>query len=677
MRGKWYFEVTATSVGSGTWIGVTRNANFDTSTNNATDVAGVYHYRSNGNKGSGSSYTSSGYSSYGNGSVIGVAFDADEGKIYFYKDGSIQDSGTYAFDTVTNGPYFPMVAGYGGFNVTINFGASSFGQTVPSGYTAWGGGIPEKTTDTPTDNVCVLDQFQLRSGSGSLSLTDGNRLFGQVNSAYGRVTGTQVIDTSTSTGYYWEIHCQGKDQDGVGVGLFQANRNDSLNTSGSAQSNSVQMFARGSGGGNEYWFIDSLTSGGGTNYDTNIDHARYDKLQVYVKDRKMWVGRNNLIFNSGNTSTGANPIYSGLPDKMVPFFNAYQDNEYFVAFNSSDWTYTPPTGFKQISSDNQTESLKSSADWVWIKNRSSTDSHQVYDTNRGIKESLNPDHTDAAATVNDGLTKFLQGGFQVEDDVKVNTLREGYISWQWNCNSGTTTANTDGSGATVASTIQSNQTAGFSIVTWQKPNNSASSIKIQHGLNAVPEVFITRSRDNAGNWLMYHQALGNTKYLVLDNDSAEASNAGWTNNTSPTSTLFTQGSWYTDNAYTMVTYLFNSIPGYSKFGSFVGNGNVDGTFVYLGFKPKWVIFKCSSAGSLGWNIRDTSRSRFNPLTGDIQAQRNNAEVQSGSNIMDFVSNGIKCRGTGGAVNGSGATYIYMAFAEHPFIGDGTNPSTAR
>ena len=322
------------------------------------------------------------------------------------------------------------------------------------------------------------------------------------------------------------------------------------------------------------------------------------------------------------------------------------------------------------------ENSKGIPDFVWIKNRDATDGHQVYDSSRGPLKDINPDSNAVEGTTNDGLQKFLKGGFEIEDDVSINTADEQYVAWNWVANGGTEVANTDGSGATLASTIQANQTAGFSIVRYTGTNSNKT---IAHGLSSAPECIITKNLTaSSASWAVYHKDMTSAAYtLFLDTTAAQTSSSTMWNSTAPTSSVFSVGANFQSNgsSNSMIAYCWHSVKGFSKFGTYEGNNNNDGAFVYLGFKPALLIVK-SLDEAYGWRMYDNARNPANPMSNTILADVTTAENTS-TYSADFLSNGFKQRDSYSSTNAA-VTYIYMAWAEHPFNGDGSNAfATAR
>tara|TARA_R110000744_G_C19251987_1_gene550391 strand:+ start:1 stop:1056 length:1056 start_codon:yes stop_codon:yes gene_type:complete len=314
-------------------------------------------------------------------------------------------------------------------------------------------------------------------------------------------------------------------------------------------------------------------------------------------------------------------------------------------------------------------------DWVWIKCRSAVESHMLYDSNRGVTKDLRSDGNNAENTNAQGLQTFNSDGFQLGTLQNVNFNTKTMVAWQWKCNGGTTETAVDESGNNPANVRQTNTTAGFSIITY---TGTGAAGTIAHGLGAAPDLIINKKRSATGDWDIYYG--DNTDYLALNANSGTADNADRWNDTSPTSSVFTLGSGANSNqdGATFVSYCFRSIQGYSKIGSYTGNGNANGTFVYTGFEPAWIMVKLSSANGNSWQIVDNKRNPINTGNGKRLFPNNtNAEASSDSEGFDFLSNGFKLRNASGGGNTNAATYIFMAFAEHPFVSSEGVPTTAR
>ena len=326
-------------------------------------------------------------------------------------------------------------------------------------------------------------------------------------------------------------------------------------------------------------------------------------------------------------------------------------------------------------------------DFVWIKNRDAADSHCLFDSTRGATEVLHCDATTAETTDADTLDSFASDGFQVDADVKVNTNTEKYVAWQWKANAGSTSSNTSGA---ITSTVQANTAAGFSVVKYTGPNDGSDSANnggaywsIGHGLGATPEVIILKGYDSTHNWYYWHKEMGaetSGYYQRFNSDLAVTSQANilW-GNTAFSSTLFEVGGWDVVNRdpQNYIAYMWTPIQGYSKFGIYKGNGAADGTFVYTGFKPAWLLIKESTSGNTNdLFIYDIERSAANPMDDLLITSGNGAETTGRADI-DFLSNGFKCRATHADTNRDAGTFVYLAFAHQPFVTSGGVPCTAR
>jgi len=318
-------------------------------------------------------------------------------------------------------------------------------------------------------------------------------------------------------------------------------------------------------------------------------------------------------------------------------------------------------------------------DWVWCKVRSQSDNHAIFDSVRGGQKQLRSNTTDAELTRTNAISSFNSDGFTMGSQPEMNTNGQTYVAWNWKAGTSfTNDASSTGIGS-IDSAGSFNNDSGFSIVSYTNTNQSANSgvATIKHGLNTTPNVLILKDRDATSDWQVFHSSLPTNKYLDLNTTDAAAVDTNVWNNTAPTSSVFTVG----DNSYSnpanraMIAYCFAEKKGYSKFGSYTGNGNADGTFIYTGFKPAFVICKRTD-GADDWFLLDNKRDIDNPANHWLMADSSGAE-QTSPIFFDFLSNGFKNRGTGGGNNASGGTYIYMAFAENPFVTSSGVPATAR
>jgi hypothetical protein len=261
------------------------------------------------------------------------------------------------------------------------------------------------------------------------------------------------------------------------------------------------------------------------------------------------------------------------------------------------------------------------------------------------------------------LTSFTSNGFTVNDPVTtsptINGSTQTYAAWCWDAGG----AGSSNNAGTITSTVSANASAGFSIATYT--GNGTAGATVGHGLGVAPSMILVKRRDTGADWAVYHSATGATKYLTLNNTNAAGTSSAYWNNTAPTSTVFSLGvsSEANTNTATFVAYCFSEVAGYSKFGSYTGNGSSDGVFIHCGFRPAFFMWKVTSTTG-SWGMLDTSRDTYN-VSGK-QLFPNNSNAEASYTVCDFLSNGVKMRNTFGDTNGSGATYIFAAFAEHPF-----------
>jgi hypothetical protein len=302
-------------------------------------------------------------------------------------------------------------------------------------------------------------------------------------------------------------------------------------------------------------------------------------------------------------------------------------------------------------------------DLVWIKVRTTTYNHNLYDSLRGTSMlASNLTLAENPSGSPGDLTTYNAGGFSIQQTGNYELSHSGdtYVAWQWNAG-GSTVTNTDGS---ISAQVRANPTAGFSVVTYT--GNGTNNATVGHGLGVVPSMIILKNRSGAYDWPCYHTSIGSGGYVYLNSTAAKATDANmW--KTTPTSTVFTLGT-YTENngsANNYVAYCFAAVAGYSAFGSYTGNGSADGPFVYLGFRPRFVMTKRTDATG-GWVMLDSARDSYNVSGNILQAESSAAELAVASYpTLDILSNGFKMRSST-IQNASGGTYIYAAFAENPF-----------
>jgi hypothetical protein len=596
-------------------------------------------------------------------------------------------TGTYG----TNGFYLPFTNTSSTSTLGNDFSGNSNTWTV-NNISLTAGSTYDSMTDVPTltsataGNYAVmnpLDNGGVTLSNGNLTITGAGSVFKIARSTLGLSTGKWYCEfVITAEGAPSRID--------FGLLGFPATLSGSLGDT----SNGYTVYESSS---SIYKYNNStstlLVSSG------SLDVNDVQMLAYDADAGKLWFGKNGTWFASGDPVAGTNAAFTGVSGQT--YFVAVQ------AYNTSDvgqinfgqrpFSYTPPSGFVALNTFNlPTPTIGATAsttankymnvvtytgtgsslsvtgvgfqpDWTWIKGRSGATDHGLYDAVRGVQKQLESNTTTAETTETTGLTAFGSDGFTVGALAQLNTSSATYVGWNWKAN-GAGSSNTAGS---ITSTVSANTTSGFSIVTWA--GNSTNAATIGHGLGVAPSILITKSRTNASSWVVGIGGIsgfGVNDYLVLQTTGAKGTSSTFYQ--AYGSSTFTVGVSAADemnktgNNY--VTYCFAPIAGYSAFGSYTGNGSADGPFIYTGFRPKFFMTKITSAAGYDWIITDTSRDTYNVSGLCLEANLNNAESTNGgafSSQSDILSNGFKIRNSGTGANGSGGTYIYMAFAETP------------
>ena len=327
--------------------------------------------------------------------------------------------------------------------------------------------------------------------------------------------------------------------------------------------------------------------------------------------------------------------------------------------------YTGNANYNTITNDGNSDL---GPDLIWGKCRSTSKLHYWYDTSRGTEKRIESDNTSAEDINTNGVLNFYTDGFRLGSGNTENDSGESYVAWQWKANGGTTSSNTAGN---ITSTVQANTTAGFSIVTWT--GNENSSATVGHGLGVKPDMVFFKRRNATYNWVVYCGQLGivggNNMFAYLNLTNAAEQGAGF----NFTSTTITPTNGAPTNSGNMIAYCFAEKQGYSRFGRYVGNGSADGTFVYTGFKPAFIMTKVQGTGN--WIIYDNKRIGFNPDNYEIYPNLSN--IEEDNDRADILSNGFKMRLNNTDSNQLATYYIYMAFAENPFVTSTGVPACAR
>jgi hypothetical protein len=406
---------------------------------------------------------------------------------------------------------------------------------------------------------------------------------------------------------------------------------------------------------------------------------------------KVWLGINNTWYTStgatsGNPSAGTGEFATlSTSTSWSVYCGSSTGSQTITAkFGQNGQSYTPPTGFVALNTYNLptstivkgntvmdatlytgtgaslsvTNTASFKPDLVWLKSRSNATDNELTDSVRGVTKSLVSNSTAAEATDTQGLTAFNSNGFTLGTDANYNGSARTFVGWQWQAGQGSTSSNTNG---TITSTVSVNASAGFSVVTYT--GNGVQGATVGHGLGVAPQFIIVKNRGGANAWDIYSAVLGAGKYL--DFSTAGTQTFASIFPTVPTSSVFYVGATGGQNqsSSTYVAYCWTPIAGFSAFGSYTGNGSTDGTFVYTGFRPKFVMIKRTDT-TANWIVYDTARDTVNAATRDLFPNSSTDEIIG--NLIDILSNGFKLRENSATHNASGGTYIFAAYAENPF-----------
>jgi len=514
----------------------------------------------------------------------------------------------------------------------------------------------DSMTDVPTltsaasTNFCTMNPVYVSDIKAAPTLADANLT---INPLYdGFMNGTIALPSSGK--FYWEATVvtatTGTNQTALGVNTNQGNNR--------VQHNFVPVL-------NDVWGV-------------AVD---IDSLSV------SWY-KNNVLDTTKLLSAGL---------AYFPFFytdtNPSPTQKWAANFGQRPFVYTPPTGYKTLNTFNLptntivkgntvmdattytgtgatlaiTNSGSMRPDFVWLKGRSSPYNHALFDSIRGANKVLFSNGTSSEQTETAGsLSAFDSNGFTLASGTAthaaVNVAGQTFVGWQWQAGQGSSSSNTSG---TITSTVSVNASAGFSVVTY---TGTGATATVGHGLGVAPKFIIFKKRSAAENWMCVHTSLTNYNwYLILNSTSAQIGDAT-IGNIDPTSTRFEVGTSPLDNTSgaTYVAYCWAPIAGYSAFSGYIGNGSGNGPFVYLGFRPKYIMIK-SSSNAVDWIVEDSSRNTYNVSNSKLSPNTSGTEFTDTNAVgIDFLSNGFKLKGVDAAVNASGYTYIYAAFAENPF-----------
>lgn len=591
-------------------------------------------------------------------------------------------AGTYG----TNGFYLNFSDNSSNTATTIGKDYSGNGNNwTPNNISVTSGVTYDSMLDVPTmwadggngrGNYAVVNP--LSKGTSQTSVIDGNLYAIPISGASNWGTVFSSIAIPTSGKWYMEATAQ------VYAGSGNSSSFGVVDATSFIPTNSAILYTFSTGEGFDgilaHLFSDYVSpiSDGvqGTNVTGLTGTSINLMLALDVDNGKVYAGYNGTWLNSGNPAgnTGeiatrtfsANDVVAGHTS-----WNGTNDQSQYYNFGQRPFAYTPPAGFKALhtgnlpeptiklpnkwfdattwTGDNTTNRTIANAgsfqpDLVWTKGRSTTWENFLQDAVRGAPNFLISNSTNAEATTSPNIvSSFAANGFVVQNNGNSNASGSTYVAWQW----------------------KEGATAGFDIVTY---TGTGANRTVAHSLGVAPKMMIVKSRSAAGqNWLVYHSALGATKALFLDLTNASTTATTPWNDTAPSSTVFTVGTSSGSNANgtTYVAYLFAEVAGFSRFGSYTGNGSADGPFVFCGFRPRFVMVKRTDS-TANWITLDAARNPGNEANGKLYPNLSNAEDLGAAAAEDFLSNGFKLRATWQDMNQNGATYIFMAFAENPF-----------
>jgi len=548
--------------------------------------------------------------------------------------------------------------------------------------------ITDQVLDSPTNNFATWSPIHNGDtgtfAEGNLKLTTGS---------------------GTTEGHYSTIAVQS----GKWYAEFLVGAAGTQNMYGIA-SNVYNNSGTGFRGGTQYSYAlgqGAIWANGGESSSLTTTFAVGDIFSVAMDlDNNDWyVARNNTYYSSGNPSAGSNGI--GIEANNTYHFSWTYDHDGAVGISTAnfgqdssfaavktaqgnqdgngigDFFYPVPTGYLALCSENLPEpavdpknhfntilyngtgggvavrTVGFQPDLIWGKKRNATQQHWLIDSVRGAGVQLSSNNDETEGTEANG-TAFVSIGFDTSSNDLFTTNNHNYVVWNWKAGNANTTFSESGNNP--AGTHRANVAAGFSIVSY---TGTGAAGTVAHGLGAAPEIMIIKNRDAADSWAVYYG--DNTNYFALDTTAAEADSDTYWNDTSPTATVFTVNTAHNVNAdgEKYIAYCWRSIDGFSKIGTYTGNGNADGVFIYTGFRPAWVLMKRLNNGDQGTPIFDSVRNTSNVTNLRLKADATAAEINSDGNI-DLLSNGFKARNTDGSINTNGGAYVYMAFAESSF-----------
>ena len=596
------------------------------------------------------------------------AITADAFRIHYQKDSGLSGFGLKVNDVdytslLSNGSNKQIDISVTTLN-KVEWRTDSGSQWVSLYYieklTSVSGPDQDSLIDTPTNyeaesgnnggNYCTLSPLK-----NAQTLSDGNlNVVG--GSSWQRSVGTLGMFSGK---YYWEYEITASNEHVIGVGPPDMQLSGNLGAGDPP----------GSGYGTELGFVNGTGANGSWSNTGSSGAGDVIGIAFDADNGNMYVYKNGSALNGGIAS------HTGLVMPQVPVVSLNGSSRSGVInFGQRPFTYTPPTGYVSLCTTNLAEpviadgstafnatlytgngsarniSTPYGPDFVWIKSRSATYDHGVFDVLRGATKRLNANSNGAEGTEANSVTAFNSDSFSLGSLAFYNNPSTTFVAWNWNAGT-STVSNTDGS---ITSQVRANTTAGFSIVSFTGDGSGTDTIG--HGLNATPSTIWLKDLDNSNNWLIYTTAIdGSYDYVIFNSQNAKADSSY----TLPTSSVFSYGT----DAADYIAYCFAPVAGYSDFGTYAGNQSTDGPFIYTGFRPRFLMVKVYDQSD-NWVMWDSSRGATNVNALPLYTNLNNSETTNISRQVDLLSNGFKLRSIDNSVNGT-HNYLYWAFAEHP------------
>ena len=656
--------------------------------------------------------TSGFFNNSGNGHRVGGLtgnahrFDGYLADIYFL-DGYAYDPSYFGYTESQTGLWRPKryTGSYGSNGYHLNFSDNS--STSALGRDTSGNSnnlsltniaTTDSMLDTPTNNFATWNAIDAEGKDNLSSFSEGNL---KVQIAYQGDDEESGATLAFSSGkWYWEEYMESSTNNSafVGVGV--------KSVEGIYANGGNHWRVRGGGGESDH-------NGSQTNV-SGLSWTNGDIIGIAVDmDAGTWTVSKNGTFIGANIHTNLSgtvvpTMHNSNGSERHTFITNFGQDSSFAGTKTAqgnkdangigDFYYPVPSGYKALCSKNLPPNVSSiirpqkhfetllytgnnasgrsitglefKPDLVWFKKRSGGgQNHTLFDSVRGAGKRLMPNDDAAEATISDELTSFNQGGFTIDTDNFQNENGKNYVAWCWKAG-GAAVSNTDG---TVTTTVSANPEAGFAILTYDGGGNNST---MGHGLGAVPACIIVKRRNSSGSggargWAFFHQSLPTDKPLRLNSNTAQLTEPQFFREDLMSTTVWGANGDYDTcyEGYAYIAYVWAEIPGYSKFGKYTGNGDADGTFVHLGFRPAWIMIKQTNDAN-NWHIADSSRKSTNPVNMVLRANLSNSESANNTSFdIDFLSNGFKQRATNDELNEDNSTYVYMAFAEQP----GTTP----